>query len=94
MLQRLGWLGVSWSDNRCHFWLVRQVLHDFTYVAIVGSPSRVESVSTVDSQNFLQTLSPQWWPFLKFFIYLFFGGGGGEGGLGGVLLFAYPSAAV
>ena len=37
MLQRLGWLGVSWSDNRCHFWLVRQVLHDFTYVAIIGS---------------------------------------------------------
>ena len=56
MLQRLGWLGVSRSDNRCHFWLVRQVLHDFTYVAIVGSPSRVESVSIVDFQKLLADL--------------------------------------
>ena len=83
MLQRLGWLGVSRSDNKCHFWLVRQVLHDFTYVAIVGSPSRVESVSTVDFQKLLAYPITAVVVFFKLFIclciYLIFGGGGGEG---------------
>ena len=38
--------GMAWSElvnNKCHFWMVRQALHDFTYVAIVchvGNPRR------------------------------------------------------
>ena len=45
---------MAWSElvnDRYHFWMVRQALHDFTYVAIVchvDNPSRVESVSKVD----------------------------------------------
>ena len=45
---------MAWSElvnDRCHFWMVRQALHDFTYVAIVchvGNPSRVECASIVD----------------------------------------------
>ena len=41
---------MAWSElvnDRCHFWMVRQALHDFTYVAIVCHVGN-SSVSIVD----------------------------------------------
>ena len=32
ILQYLGWPAVSWSKT-CHLWIVKQALHDWTYVA-------------------------------------------------------------
>ena len=42
----------KWVNDRGHFWMVRQVLHDFTFVSnlfhYIGNPSRVKkSVSVV-----------------------------------------------